>query len=194
VQVQIPQRRMTSIEDIRNVPVAGDGGRSTLLRNIAAVGGSTVVGEYDRYNMARMITVTANVEGASLGSAAQAVEQAVEQLGAPPAKMNVAIRGEVQPMTELLGALRVGLLLSVVVIFLLLVANFQSWELALITVVSIPAVICGVLLVLWVTGTTLNLESFMGAIMAVGVAVANAILLVTFAERARLAGVSAEEA
>jgi multidrug efflux pump subunit AcrB len=194
VQVQIPQRRMTSIEDVRNVPVAGDGGRSTLLRNIAAVGGSTVVGEYDRYNMARMITVTANVEGASLGSAAQAVEQAVVQLGDPPAKASVAIRGEVQPMTELLGALRVGLLLSVVVIFLLLVANFQSWELALVTVASIPAVLVGVLLVLWLTGTTLNLESFMGAIMAVGVAVANAILLVTFAERARLDGRTALEA
>jgi multidrug efflux pump subunit AcrB len=108
--------------------------------------------------------------------------------------VNVAIRGEVQPMTDLLGALRVGLLLSVLVIFLLLVANYQSWELALITVVSVPAVLCGVLLALWLTGTTLNLESFMGAIMAVGVAVANAILLVTFAERARLTGLSAEEA
>jgi len=194
VQVQIPQRRMTSIEDIRNVPVAGDGGRSTLLRNIAAVGASTVVGEYDRYNMARMITVTANVEGASLGSAAQAVEQAVARLGDPPAKASVAIRGEVQPMSDLLGALRVGLLLSVVVIFLLLVANFQSWELALVTVASIPAVLVGVLLVLWLTGTTLNLESFMGAIMAVGVAVANAILLVSFAERARLDGQTALDA
>jgi len=144
--------------------------------------------------MARMITVTANVEGASLGSAAQAVEQAVARLGDPPAKASVAIRGEVQPMSDLLGALRVGLLLSVVVIFLLLVANFQSWELALVTVASIPAVLVGVLLVLWLTGTTLNLESFMGAIMAVGVAVANAILLVSFAERARLDGQTALDA
>jgi multidrug efflux pump subunit AcrB len=194
VQVEIPQKHMTSIEDVRNVPIAGEGGRSTLLRNVATVGNGTVVGEYDRYNMARMVTVTANIEGASLGSAANAVTQAVQQLGDPPAKVNVAIRGEVQPMTELLGALRVGLLLAVLVIFLLLVANFQSWELALVTVASIPAVICGVLLMLGTTGTTLNLESFMGAIMAVGVAVANAILLVTFAERARLTGLSAEEA
>jgi multidrug efflux pump subunit AcrB len=194
VQVQIPQRRMTSIEDVRNVPVAGDGGRSTLLRNVATVGPGKVVGEYDRYNMARMITVTANIEGASLGSAAEAVQRAVSQLGEPPAKASVAIRGEVQPMTELLGALRGGLLLSVVVIFLLLVANFQSWELALITIASVPAVLVGVLLALWITGTTLNLESFMGAIMAVGVAVANAILLVTFAERARLGGQNAADA
>jgi multidrug efflux pump subunit AcrB len=194
VQVEIPQQRMTSIEDVRNVPVAGDGGRSTLLRNLASVGSGTVVGEYDRYNMARMVTVTANIEGASLGSAAGAVSQAIARIGNPPPKVSVAVRGEVQPMTELLSALRVGLLFSVLVIFLLLVANFQSWELALITVVSVPAAIAGVLLLLWVTGTTLNLESFMGAIMAVGVAVANAILLVTFAERARLAGESAAEA
>jgi multidrug efflux pump subunit AcrB len=194
VQVEIPQQRMTSIEDIRNVPVAGDGGRSTLLRNLASVSNGTVVAEYDRYNMARMVTVTASIEGASLGNAAAAVSQAVAQLGNPPPKVNVAIRGEVQPMTDLLSALRVGLLLSVLVIFLLLVANFQSWELALITVASVPAVIVGVLLLLWITGTTLNLESFMGAIMAVGVAVANAILLVSFAERARFDGESAADA
>jgi multidrug efflux pump subunit AcrB len=152
------------------------------------------VGEYDRYNMARMVTVTANIEGASLGNAAAAVTDALGELGDPPAKVNVAIRGEVQPMTELLGALRLGLLLSVLVIFLLLVANFQSWQLALITIVSLPAVMVGVSILLWLTRTTLNLESFMGAIMAIGVAVANAILLVTFAERARLSGQSAAEA
>jgi multidrug efflux pump subunit AcrB len=194
VQVEIPQQLMTSIEDVRNVPVAGDGGRSTLLRNVATVRSEDVVGEYDRYNMARMVTVTANIEGVSLGSAAAAVADAIAQLGTPPARVNVAIRGEVQPMTELLGALRLGLLLSVLVIFLLLVANFQSWQLALITIVSVPAVMAGVSVLLWLTRTTLNLESFMGAIMAVGVAVANAILLVTFAERARMSGQNGAEA
>jgi multidrug efflux pump subunit AcrB len=108
--------------------------------------------------------------------------------------VNVAIRGEVEPMTEILGALRLGLLLSVLVIFLLLVANYQSWQLALVTIVSAPAVMVGVSILLWLTRTTLNLESFMGAIMAVGVAVANAILLVTFAERARMSGEPAAEA
>jgi len=194
VQVQIPQQQMTSIEDVRNVPIAGDNGHSTLLRNVATVLPGTVVGEYDRYNMARTMTVTANVEGASLGTAAAAVADALAHLGPPPAKVNVAIRGEVQPMTGLLGALRVGLLLSVLVIFLLLVANFQSWQLALVTIASVPAAVAGVVVLLWLWQTTLNLESFMGAIMAVGVAVANAILLVTFAERARMAGQGAAEA
>ena len=80
------------------------------------------------------------------------------------------------------------------VIFLLLAANFQSVKLSFIVVSTVPAVIAGVALTLWLTGTTLNIQSFMGAIMAIGVAVANAILLVTFAERSRLGGVAADAA
>jgi len=86
----------------------------------------------------------------------------------------------------MLDGLEHGLLLAVVVIFLLLAANFQSFQLSFIVVSTVPAVIAGVVLMLWITGTTANLQSFMGAIMAIGVAVANAILLVTFAERARV--------
>jgi len=94
----------------------------------------------------------------------------------------------------MLDGLRRGLLMAVAVIFLLLAANFQSWRLPLLVVSTAPAVLAGVLLMLWWTGTTLNIQSFMGAIMAVGVAVANAILLVTFAERSRMAGAGAAEA
>ncbi len=84
-----------------------------------------------------------------------------------------------------------GLVMAVVVIFLLLTAYFQSMRLALVAVAAVPAVLAGVMLALWLTATTLNLQSFMGAIMAIGVAVANAILLVTFAEKARMAGAEA---
>jgi multidrug efflux pump subunit AcrB len=94
----------------------------------------------------------------------------------------------------MLDGLRAGLLVAVAVIFLLLAANFQSLKLSLLVVSTTPAAIAGVALVLWLTRTTLNIESFMGAIMAVGVAVANAILLVTFAERSRMGGASAAEA
>jgi multidrug efflux pump subunit AcrB len=138
--------------------------------------------------------VTANIQDTDLGSATQAVQKALAEIGKPPAKVSVAVRGQVPPMDSMLSALRIGLLLSVVAIFLLLVANYQSWQLAFITVSTLPAVVTGVALVLWLTRTTLNLESFMGAIMAVGVAVANAILLVTFAERSRLEGLSALDA
>ncbi len=104
------------------------------------------------------------------------------------------VRGQIAPMREILGGLTVGLAMSVVVILLLLTANFQSVRLAFVAIATAPAVVAGVVLALWLTGTTINLQSFMGAIMAVGVAVANAILLVTFAERSRLAGASAREA
>jgi len=118
----------------------------------------------------------------------------LRELGAPPAGMTVVLRGQVVPLEQLLNGLRTGLLVAVVAIFLLLAANFQSLKLSFLVVSTAPAVVAGVVLMLWSTGTSLNLQSFMGAIMAVGVAVANAILLVTFAERQRQEGATAGEA
>jgi multidrug efflux pump subunit AcrB len=97
-------------------------------------------------------------------------------------------------MNEMASGLSVGLIVSIVAVFLLLTANFQSVRLALVAVASVPAVVAGVLLMLWVTGTTLNIQSFIGAIMAIGVAMANAILLVTFAETRRREGDAAADA
>jgi len=138
--------------------------------------------------------VTANIAGADLGSVAQQVTKAIKELGNPPPSVGVAVRGQAVPMQQMLDGLRTGLLLAVVVIFLLLAANFQSVKLSFIVVSTVPAVIAGVGLALWLTGTTLNIQSFMGAIMAIGVAVANAILLVTFAERSRIGGAAADAA
>jgi len=112
-------------------------------------------------------------------------------LGPPPTGVTVTMRGQIVPLNQMMDGLRTGLIVAVVVIFLLLAANFQSLKLAFLVVCTAPAVIAGVLAMLWVTGTTLNIQSFMGAIMAIGVAVANAILLVTFAERSRMGGASA---
>jgi multidrug efflux pump subunit AcrB len=95
------------------------------------------------------------------------------------------MKGEIPPLAQTISGLRTGLLLAVVAIFLLLAANFQSVRLSLAIVLTVPAVLCGVLLMLRITGTTLNIQSFVGAIMAIGIAVANSILLVTFTERAR---------
>jgi multidrug efflux pump subunit AcrB len=194
VQVEIPQLEIKSLEDVRNIPIATTKGKSVLLRNIAGVQAGTAVGEYDRYNSQRLVSVTANIEGADLGSAAAQVQSALHELGDPPKGASLTVRGQVQPLNDLLNTLRSGLLLAVLAIFLLLIANFQSIPLALVTISTAPAVVAGVALTLWVSGTTLNLESFMGAITATGVAVANAILLVTFAERSRLNGHSAQEA
>jgi multidrug efflux pump subunit AcrB len=193
IQVQVPQAAMSSVEQLKNIPVAQSNGQPVLLRSVASVTPGTAPGQYARYDMQRMITVTANLEG-DLGTVASEVQAALAELGEPPPRVSVAVRGQVVPLAQTLGGLQTGLLLAVVVIFLLLAANFESLKLAVVVVSTTPAAIAGVVLALWLTGTTLNIQSFTGAIMAVGVAVANAILLVTFAERSRMAGGAAPEA
>jgi multidrug efflux pump subunit AcrB len=193
LQVQLPQKT-AGVEDLENVPIASKRGESLLLRNIAGVTRGTAIGQYERYNMARVISITANIHGSDLGTVAAQIERKLAEVGEPPAKTNVALRGQIVPLRELLGGFRSGLVVAVVVIFLLLAANFQSVQLALAVVSTLPAVIAGVVLTLWLTRTTLNIQSGTGAIMALGVAVANAILLVTFAERVRLGGADARKA
>lgn len=185
VQVEIPIALMASMKQVETIPIQRSGGPSLLLRDVAKVRRGTMPGEYDRYNMKRSISLTANIAGEDLGSVARRVSRAIERAGTPPKGVNVEIRGQIVPMREMLTGLSVGLGTSIAVILLLLTANFQSVRLALVTISTAPAVVCGVVVALWLTGTTINIQSFMGAIMAIGVAVANAILLVTFAERNR---------
>lgn len=193
LQVQVPQTLMTGLEDLRNLPVTAEGRPPVPLRNIAKVSEGSTIGQYDRYNMARTISITANLHDQPLGSIARQVEKVIADTPAP-AGVNVALRGQVPPMKELQAGLRTGLMIAIVTIFLLLVANFQSLRLAFIVLTTLPAALLGVVLALMLTGTTVNIQSFMGAIMAVGVAVANAILLVTFAHRAQLAGLNKKDA
>jgi multidrug efflux pump subunit AcrB len=185
IQVELPQNQMQSVEQVGDVPLMLGGNPKPLLDDIASLKTNTMPGEIDRYNGQRVIGITANIHEITLGEAAVKIGQAVSAAGAPPRGVSVVTRGEIPPLEQTISGLRTGLLLAVVVIFLLLSANFQSVRLALAIVLTVPAVICGVLLMLRVTGTTLNIQSFMGAIMAIGIAVANSILLVTFAERAR---------
>jgi multidrug efflux pump subunit AcrB len=194
VQVEVPQHTMTSMEDILNVPVMQNGAARPLLGDVATVTQATAIGEYNRYNQQRMITLTANVHGEDLGTASDEVFAAVSRAGDPPAGVTVTVRGQVAPMQQTLDGLRSGLGLAIVAIFLLLAAYFQSLKVALIVIGTIPAVIAGVAISLLLTDSTLNVQSFMGAIMAIGVAVANAILLATFAEQYRLDGAAADAA
>src|SRR5438876_3821236 len=197
IQVEIPQAKMASIEDVADLPVmarnTGGTGRP-LVSDVATVDYGTTPGEVDRYNMQRVVSFTANVHGKPLGQVVTEIRQAIARAGAPPRGISINNRGQVPAFEETLSGLRSGLLLSILVIFLLLAANFQSFRLAFAVVSGVPAVICGVLLMLLVTGTTLNVQSFMGAIMAIGISVANAILLVTFAENARREGASVHDA
>jgi multidrug efflux pump subunit AcrB len=194
VQVEIPQHRMASMEDVQNVPVMPNGAAGPLVRDLAEVSSGSMMGEYARYNMQRMVTLTANVAGEDLAHAADRVSTALARAGEPPRGVTVALRGQAAPMRETLAGLRVGLALSIGVIFLLLAANFQSVWNAIVVLSTIPAVLAGIMAALFLTGTTLNVQSFLGAIMAIGVAVANAILLVSFAESQWRAGRSAEDA
>jgi multidrug efflux pump subunit AcrB len=188
VQVEVPQPRMTTIDDLRVVPVAANRALPPLLGDVATIENSTIVGEYDRFNGQRLITLSANVSGEDLGRTADRIDAAIARAGVAPRGASVTVRGQLAAMRETFRNISAGLVVAVVVIFLLLAANFQSLRLALVVVSTVPAVLTGVVLMLAISRTTLNIESFMGAIMAIGVAVANAILLVTFAEKARRRG------
>ena len=194
VQVQVPQARMSSIQDIENIPIMPGDTSHPLLGDVANVSYGAIVAEYDRFNMQREVTITANLAGEDLGRAAAQVNEAIRRAGQPPRGVTAEVGGQIAPMQQTLRELGVGLLLAVVVIYLLLAANFESLRLALAVISTVPAAIAGVLLALLVSGTTLNMQSFMGAIMAMGVAVANAILLVTFAEQSRRSGVETDQA
>jgi multidrug efflux pump subunit AcrB len=188
VQVQIPQADVTSVQDVEHIPVTQGNASHPLLGDVAQVSYGNVVGEYHRLNGQRMVTLTANAAGEDLGRIAKELDNAIKRVGDAPRGVTVNVRGQIGPMKQTLTNLGVGLLLAVLVIYLLLAANFQSLKLSFVVLSTVPAVICGVLFMLLITHTTLNIQSFMGAIMAIGVAVANAILLVTFAEEYRRAG------
>ncbi len=185
VQVEVPQAVTSSLGDLEALPIKSTAAGQLLLRDVARVDTGAMPGQYDRYNMKRQVSLTANIAGEDLGAVSSQVSAAIAAVGAPPKGSTVEVRGQIPPMQEMLHGLGVGLAMAVVVIFLLLAATFQSWKLALVTVSTAPAVLAGVVLMLWLTGTTLNIQSFMGAIMALGVAMANGILLVTFAESER---------
>src|SRR5262245_13296776 len=181
VQVQVPPPRMNATGEVGLVPVKGNGRAPLLVRDVAAVREGVQPGEYDRYNMQRVLTLTGNVAGTDLGRVARRVDDAIAAAGQRAADLRVDVRGQIEPMGLMFTGLVTGLVLTVAAILLLLTAYFQSLRLTLVALATVPAVISGVAATLLLTGTTINIQSFMGAIMAIGVAVANAILLVTFA-------------
>ncbi len=194
IQVEIPQNRMQSMADLNELPVMPPGASQPLLSEVASLKYGTTPGLMERYNGQRVVSLTANVHDKALGQAGDEVNAALNRAGDPPRGVTVKLRGQIPPLTQTISGLRIGLLLAVLVIFLILAANFQSFRLALGIILTVPAVLCGVALMLLITGTTLNVQSFMGAIMAIGIAVANSILLVTFAEMSRHEGRTVHEA
>ena len=188
VQVEYPQLTMNSPDQVEGLPVGRNGGGEVYLRDIAELRKGSSVGEYDRINQQRFITVTANIHQRDLGRAVTDVNAAIAQLGKLPAGVKVYLRGQAEVLGQTLDELSVGLLLAVVVIGLMLTGYFQSLRLALSVLSVLPGVLAGAVGLVWLTGYSINIQSFMGAIMAMGIAVANAILLVTSAEAIRKAG------
>jgi multidrug efflux pump subunit AcrB len=203
VQVEIPRavvrspdgiRAVDSADDLERIPLGQTEAGPVLVRDVAEIEPGTMPGQYDRFNMKRQVTLTANASGADLGTLAKDVRAAIARAGEPPKGTQVALRGQLPAMEQIQTGLTAGVGLAVIFVFLLLTANFQSIRLALVAVSTAPAALLGVVLMLAFTGTTLNVQSFIGAIMAIGVAMANAILLVSFAESRRRAGADAREA
>ena len=194
IQVQLPQNRLQGTEEIGNLPVMASGHDEPRLSSIAEMKQGTMPGMIERYNGQHVISLTANLHDMTLGEASPLLQKAIADAGAPPKGFTVRMRGEIPPLEQTISGLRTGLLLAVGVIFILLAAFFQSIRLALSIILTIPAVLAGVLLMLLLTHTTLNVQSFMGAIMAIGIAVANSILLVTFSEQARHRGLATLDA
>jgi len=184
VQVQIPEYVMNTMDELKEIPLL-KGKSSPTLADVADFKVVYQPGEYDRTGPRRFITVGANIYKKDLGAATAAVQDALKSLGAPPKGLVTDVKGMSSLLTDTLSSLQNGLLFAILVIFLLLAANYQSFKLSLTVLVTIPAVILGSLVALLLTGSTLNLQSYMGMIMSTGVSVANAILVVTTGESLR---------
>jgi multidrug efflux pump subunit AcrB len=190
----VPEARIGSVDDLSSLPLAQEGSARAFVRDVATLREGTTPGEIDHYNSQRAIHVTANVVGGDLARATDEVESAIARAGAPPKGAKVALHGQAEQMRVTLQSLREGLGLAVVVVLLLLMVSFQSVREPLVVLSTTLAALSGVLVSLWLTGTTLNVQSMMGAIMAIGVSVANAVLLVGFAKTHRREGMGAAEA
>ena len=185
VQAQVPEYIMNNIGSLKEIPLQ-IGQTGVTLQDVATFEVDTAAGEYDRSGPRRFVTVSANLYKRDLASGTAAVNKAISDLGELPRGVVVNVQGMSGLLTETLDSLQSGLLLAVVVIFLLLAANYQSFRVSLSVLCAIPAVLLGAIVILLLTGATLNLQSYMGIIMSTGVSVANAILIVTNAEKLRV--------
>jgi len=167
---------------------------SQVLGNVATIEHDIDPSVIAHYTVQRVMDVNAGVSGRDLGSVTNAVQREIDNLGKLPPGTQITIRGQSQAMKQSFTTLELGILLAILLVYLLMAANFQSWLEPLIIMMAVPGALAGVLWMLVITGTTINVESLMGAIMAIGVAVANGNLLITFANELREEGYGPVEA
>ncbi|MFO1272842.1 MAG: efflux RND transporter permease subunit [Rubrivivax sp.] len=191
VAVQAPQYNIDSLEALLALPVAGAGnagnGNTQLLGNLVDAAPARQAAVVSRYNILPAIDVYVSVQGTDLASVAKQVQALVDEVRPKlPRGSQVTLRGQVQTMQDSFVGLGVGLAMAIVLVYLLVVVNFQAWIDAAIIVAALPAALAGIAWMLFICGTTLSVPALTGAIMTMGVATANSILLVSFA-RQRLA-------
>ena len=184
VQVEIPENKMKSVNDINEIPVLKNQLRP-VIGDVATITPGTTHGENDNVGVIPLLSVTANLYKKDLGHATQDVDGAIKSLGILPRGLTMEVSGLSNVLTDTLDSLQSGLIVAIVVIFLMLAANFQSFKVSLVVLATVPAVILGSLVLLVMTGSTLNLQSYMGMIMSVGVSISNSVLLITNAEQLR---------
>jgi multidrug efflux pump subunit AcrB len=210
VAIQTPQYRITGLDDLFRTPIAapasnddylptaptvvdgfsyGKPGSAQLLQNLATIRRGTSAADVTHYNVQNVFDVYANVDNRDLGSVAGAVDRILKRVSSKiPAATQIAVRGQVQTMRESFVHLGLGLMFAILLVYLLMVVNFQSWLDPFIILMALPGALAGILWMLFATQTTLNVPSLMGSIMCIGVATANSILLVTFANDERIEG------
>jgi multidrug efflux pump subunit AcrB len=195
VAVSTPQYQNDSLHALGTIPLATNDGAPQLLGNVATMSRRTTPANITHFNASRTYDVQASVEGIDLASVADGVHQAVEELRPSfPRGTIVKIKGQVESMESSFRGLSYGLVFAVVLVYLLMVVNFQSWLDPFIILMALPGALAGIAWMLFLTQTTVSVPSLMGAIMCVGVATANSILVVTFANDQRKVGRGARDA
>jgi multidrug efflux pump subunit AcrB len=196
VAVQTPQYANDSIHALYTTPLSvGPTATPQLLSNVAAISRSSGPANVTHFNATRTYDVQANVDGADLGSVAAGVEKVVAEIKPTlPRGALVRIKGQAESMDSSFRGLAYGLVFAVLLVYLLMVVNFQSWLDPFVILMALPGALAGIAWMLFLTGTTLSVPALMGAIMCVGVATANSILVVTFANDQRRHGRDATDA
>jgi multidrug efflux pump subunit AcrB len=198
--VQTPEHRISTIDDLRNTPVGtfiAPGGNPVpgMLDNVATLTRDAIATNANHSNVQPVYEIYANVEGTDLGTVAAAINGLVAEAQTKLKPGNrIEVVGQIESMNNAFRDMGLGLLFAAVFVYLLMVVNYQNFADPFVVILALPATFCGIVTMLYITGTTLNVPSLMGAIMAVGVASANSILLVTFAREQQLAGMSAFDA
>jgi len=196
IAVQEPQYDLKNLQDLQNIPVTGSNGTpSQILGNLASITRGTEQGTVSHYNVQPVIDIYGAVEDTDLASVAKAIDKIVaDNKGSLPRGAQVIVRGQIQTMRESFIGLVGGLFFSIVLVYLLIVVNFQSWLDPFIIIAALPAALCGIVWFLFLTHTRISVPALTGSIMCMGVATANSILVVSFAQEQMSEGMGAIEA